>query len=152
MTAEDIRLDLLNTLHAVSIISFSGILAETSKGEFLMMAAIDRLEKTGRSESCGISNIAETLNVSSPAVSRTITSLENRGYVTRYIDRLNRRNRCVRLTERGAEIFESEKNRLSDFVGKIAERMGEDRLSELLSLSNDLLRNIEEEINLRKDE
>ena len=88
------------------------------------MGAILKLEKLHNSSNYGISNIADSLHVSSPAISRTITALENKGYAVRYIDKLNRRNTNVKLTDLGVN----------------------------LNLSNELLVNVEKEIKLRKNE
>lgn len=118
----------------------------------MVMGAILKLQKLHNSSNYGVSNIADSLHVSSPAISRTITSLENKGYVVRYIDKLNRRNTIVRLTELGVEVFESECRKISEFMNSVVERMGEEKLNELLNLSNELLVNVEKEIKSRKNE
>lgn len=134
------------------MLNFSGLLSRTSQSEFLVMGAVLKLEQLHNSSNYGISNIADSLYVSSPAISRTITSLENKGYVARYTDRLNRRNTNVKLTELGAEVFDAERARLSEFMNSVVERMGEEKLSQLLNLSNELLINVEKEIKSRKNE
>lgn len=134
------------------MLNFSGLLSRTSQSEFLVMGAVLKLEQLHNSSNYGISNIADSLHVSSPAISRTITSLENKGYVARYTDRLNRRNTNVKLTELGAEVFDAERARLSEFMNSVVERMGEEKLSQLLNLSNELLINVEKEIKSRKNE
>ena len=134
------------------MLNFSGLLSRTSQSEFLVMGAVLKLEQLHNSSNYGISNIADSLHVSSPAISRTITSLENKGYVARYTDRLNRSNTNVKLTELGAEVFDAERARLSEFMNSVVERMGEEKLSQLLNLSNELLINVEKEIKSRKNE
>ena len=114
------------------------------------MSAISKLEKIHNSANYGISNIADNLHVSSPAISRTITSLENKGYVERNIDKLNRRNTLVRLTENGSCVFQNECDRIYLFMNNVVERMGEDKLNELFILSNELLENVEKEIKSRE--
>lgn len=152
MVTSDKRLEFLTTIHSLSMLNFSGLLSRTSQSEFLVMGAVLKLEQLHNSSNYGISNIADSLHVSSPAISRTITSLENKGYVARYTDRLNRRNTNVKLTELGAEVFDAERARLSEFMNSVVERMGEEKLSQLLNLSNELLINVEKEIKSRKNE
>lgn len=114
------------------------------------MSAINKLERLHNSSNYGISNIADSLHVSSPAISRTITSLENKGYVERKIDKLNRRNTLVRLTENGMTVFENECNQIYCFMNNVVNRMGEEKLNELFLLSNELLENVEKEIKSRE--
>lgn len=112
------------------------------------MSAIERLDKP-RNKSNSISNItdiADNLHVSSPAVSRTITALENRGYVERYIDKLNRRCTGVRLTPLGEQVYEQECRQLHNFTSNVLDRMGEEKMRELISLSNELIVTVSEEI------
>ena len=114
------------------------------------MSAINKLERLYNSSNYGISNIADSLHVSSPAISRTITSLENKGYVERKIDKLNRRNTLVRLTENGMTVFENECNQIYCFMNNVVNQMGEEKLNELFLLSNELLENVEKEIKSRE--
>ena len=151
MIAYDKRLDFLTTIHSLAQLNFSVVLSQISQGEFLVMSAINKLERLHSSSNYGVSNIADSLHVSSPAISRTITALENKGYVEREIDKLNRRNTLVRLTESGTEVFENECDRIYQFMNNVVDRMGEDKLNELFLLSNELLENVEKEIKSRED-
>ena len=151
MVAYDKRLDFLTTIHSLAQLNFSVVLSQISQGEFLVMSAINKLERLHSSSNYGISNIADSLHVSSPAISRTITALENKGYVERKIDKLNRRNTLVRLTESGTEVFQNECDRIYQFMNNVVNRMGEDKLNELFLLSNELLENVEKEIKSREN-
>lgn len=151
MVAYDKRLDFLTTIHSLAQLNFSAVLSQISQAEFLVMSAINKLERLHSSSNYGISNIADSLHVSSPAISRTITALENKGYVERKIDKLNRRNTLVRLTESGTEVFQNECDRIYQFMNNVVNRMGEDKLNELFLLSNELLENVEKEIKSREN-
>lgn len=150
MVTYDKRLDFLTTIHSLAQLNFSVVLSQISQTEFLVMSAINKLERLHNSSNYGISNIADSLHVSSPAISRTITSLENKGYVERKIDKLNRRNTLVRLTENGMTVFENECNQIYCFMNNVVNRMGEEKLNELFLLSNELLENVEKEIKSRE--
>ena len=146
MVTYDKQLDFLTTIHSLAQLNFSTVLLQTSQAEFFVMSAINKLERIHNSENYSISHIADSLHVSSPAISRTITALENKGYVERHIDKLNRRNTVVRLTENGTEVFNTECDRIYHFLNNVVNRMGEDKLNELFTLSNELLENVEKEI------
>ena len=96
------------------------------------MSAVKNSENLRDSEVYGISQIAESLHVSSPAVSRTITALENKGYVERYVDKFRRRSTLVRLTPLGEEVLSGERESLLRMVGHVAERMGEEKIEQFL--------------------
>lgn len=144
-------MDILQTIHSISMFNFSAVLDEISQSEFFVMSAIDKLEKARESGSCGISGIADSLHVSSPAISRTITALEKRGFAERYIDKLNRRSTGVRLTPLGKEVYSQEFGRLSDFTNSILEKIGEDKMHRLIMLSNELIKAIDEELKVKAD-
>ena len=110
----DQRSRVINTLHSLSMLNFSSVLTHTSQSEFFVMSAIENIERMNCKNYSGIANIAESLHVSSPAISRTITSLENRGYAERYIDKENRRSTGVRLTESGKKIYEQERTSINE--------------------------------------
>ena len=148
MDTDDKRLEFLNIIHFLAQFNFSAVLSCTSQAEFLVMSAVKNSENLRDSEVYGISQIAESLHVSSPAVSRTITALENKGYVERYVDKFRRRSTLVRLTPLGEEVLSGERESLLRMVGHVAERMGEEKIEQFLSLSNELLFNIQQEIKI----
>lgn len=139
------KLHFLEAVHSMSLMNFSVVLADTSQSEFFVMAAIDSMEH-GKN---GVIGIADRLHVSSPAISRTITSLEKRGYAERYIDKGDRRSVGVRLTLLGKKIFSQECDRVSRFTDRVLGRMGEAKINELILLSDELLTTIGEELRLR---
>ncbi len=49
-------------------------------------------------------HISEQLDISKPAVSRALDSLETKGYLTRQQDEVDRRAHRIRLSEKGLEI------------------------------------------------
>ena len=150
MVTYDKRLDFLTTIHSLAQLNFSAVLSQTSQAEFLVMSAINKLERLHNSSNYRISNIADSLHVSSPAISRTIKTLENKGYVERNMDKLNTRNTLVRLTENGTAVFENECNQIYCFMNNVVNQMGEEKLNELFLLSNELLENVEKEIKSRE--
>ena len=148
MVISESRLDFLNAIHSMSLLNFSVLLSETSQTEFFVMSSIDKLEKLHNSYNSipNVAEIAENLHVSSPAVSRTITTLENKGYVERYTDKLNRRCTGVRLTPLGESVYEKEWTCLHDFTSTVLAKMGEEKVRNLISLSNELLVTVGQEM------
>ena len=146
MLTSDQQSRIIYTLHSLSMLNFSSVLKHTSQSEFFVMSAIKKHENINSKPYSGVANIAESLHVSSPAISRTITSLENRGYAERFIDKRNRRSTSVRLTESGKTIYDQECKSINAFVERVTQRMGEDKINNLISLSDELLENIKAEL------
>jgi len=146
MLTSDQRSRIVDTLHMLSMLNFSSVLKHTSQSEYFVMSSIEKIEHIDSKKYSGISNIAESLHVSSPAISRTITALENRGYVQRYTEKGGRRSTSVRLTESGKNIYEQERRSINEFVERVTQRMGEEKINNLISLSDELLDNIAKEL------
>lgn len=152
MITSEKRLNFLTTIHNVSLLNFSPVLSQVSQTEFLVMSAIKRLGGVEDVNSKGICGIAESLNVSSPAISRTVTALENRNLAERYIDKSNRRSTNVRLTSLGEAVYYTESERIHCFANSVLEKMGEDRLDELFSLCSELFTAVKEELLEKQNE
>ena len=81
-----------------------------------------------------VSEIASELDVTPPAVSRSLKSLESRGLVIRETDLLNRRNTIVRLTESGLDFLEKSRRQMDSLMDYVNKKMGEERKKQLYEL------------------
>ena len=98
-----------------------------------------------------ISSIAESLHVSSPAISRTITSLENKGYAERCVDIQNRRNTGVKLTEEGRKVYLQECENVCRVFNEVTESMGEEKITQLITLADELRISFEDALSKSKN-
>lgn len=78
-----------------------------------------------------VSEIASELDVTPPAVSRSLKSLESRGLILRETDLLNRRNTMVRLTESGLDILEKSRRQMDGLMEYVTEKIGMERRKQL---------------------
>lgn len=90
-----------------------------------------------------VSAIAAALDVTPPAVSRSLKSLESRGLVTRETNLINRRNTMVRLTEKGRELLEDSRRQMDTVMERVNEKMGEERKNQLCELLSEMTEIIE---------
>ena len=81
-------------------LKFGNMLTGVSEIEFKTMSAISRISKSGDVK---VSDIARYLELSAPAVSRTMKALEEKEYIERQTDKQDRRNTFVKLTTKGEE-------------------------------------------------
>lgn len=94
-----------------------------------------------------VSEIAAELDVTPPAVSRSLKSMESRGLIKRETNLLNRRNTMVRLTEAGREFLEASRRQMDAVMEPVSEKMGEERKIQLYELLKEMTEIIEQYVN-----
>ena len=90
------------------------------------------------------------IRVATPAVSRTLRSLEEKNYVERMVCEGDRRNVYVRVTEEGKEILNECNRILSELLKSVTEKMGEEDMNRLIGYLNKLEQTAELEIEKRR--
>lgn len=120
-------------------------------GEFGIMKTLkDFKEKYGETENIRVSALVEELEVPAPAVSRSLKSLEQKGYICRQVDIQDRRNTFVLLTDAGLALSNEIEEIMDAYANAVFERIGEES-SELLKTYMKLLIQISaDEITKRK--
>ncbi len=86
-----------------------------------------------------VSRIASIMDITPPAVSRTLRSLDEKGYIERRINVLNRRSTIVTITESGMKILSSAQDNMLGMMSFISERMGNEQVTEFNRLFGDVL-------------
>ena len=81
-----------------------------------------------------------------PGVSRVLAGLEEKGIIERRIDRSDRRNTLVFLTEDGYSKIREYKKRINKYFETVFERFGEDRVAEVIELIGELSEIAQEEL------
>lgn len=119
-----------------------------SHGEFGLMNII---YDNGSDDGITVSQIASALEVTPPAVSRTLKSLDERGLIERRINALNRRSTIVRLTEQGIGILNSAHEGMLKMVAEINRKMGEERVKEFNLLFGEILEIMSDYVNKKED-
>ena len=105
MTEKELSMEFLATAHRFKKIHMDGIFPEISKGEFWALKIIQKATLQNES-GCGVyvSTIAERLKVTPSAISRMLKGLEEKDLIERKVDKNDRRNTYVTLTEKGKKI------------------------------------------------
>lgn len=109
-----------------------------SHSEFCLLNII-----TDSADGMTVSAIAAELDVTPPAVSRSLKSLESRGLVTRETNLINRRNTMVRLTDNGRELLVNSRKQIDAVMKRVHEKMGEERKNQLCGLLSEMTEIIE---------
>lgn len=80
------------------------------------------------------SDLSAGLCASNARISALLSSLEKKNQIERNIDKSNRRNILVSITDAGRERFEKEKIEMNTVLGKAFIDMGESNTNEMLKL------------------
>jgi len=90
-----------------------------------------------------VSSIQENLHISKPAVSQTLNSLEQKGFIHRTIDPNDRRKITVTLTCEGQTALNDAKMCFDKGLDSVLEQFGEENAKSLVELINRLMDIIE---------
>lgn len=115
----------LETSHTFKKVDIRWLNLGLSESEFMMLHIVGRYDVPGsRQPGIYVSQLADLLRVSPPAVSRMLRGLEKRGLLTRETDSKNRRNTFVKLTVDGQSTREKAVYRIKDFLSRVIQRAG----------------------------
>ncbi|MDR3293376.1 MAG: MarR family transcriptional regulator [Clostridiales bacterium] len=76
------------------------------------------------------------LYITKPAISRILTSLEEKGYVEREINKRNRRKLTVTLTDKGAETLRRAEKKVDEALSEVIRRFGESETLQFIEIFN----------------
>lgn len=113
-------------------------------GEFFVMKKLEKNNLCSESP-VNVSDIHSNLHVTKPAVSQMLNSLEKKGYVSRAIDKTDRRRISVTLTAEGMKVLKAMTQYMDQTLGTTVMRFGEENTRQLISLFT-LLADISEDV------
>ena len=90
------------------------------------------------------SDLEEDFHVSKSAVSQTLGALEEKGYITRELDKINRRKRLLSLTPKGRKTVAATDKEVEAYFAGVIQRFGENDTRLLMSLFNRFAKIVEE--------
>ncbi len=122
-----------------------GLLKELSPAEFMCMKMlVTKLFQNGGNVTA--TELADSMLISGPAISKTLRNLEERGMITRTLNAKNRRTTYVNLTEQGREAYARENQTMNRFGERVMERFGKENAKAFLEQMKSLYRVIEREL------
>ena len=113
-----------------------------SKNEYFTLRCIAYMHCVdGGSQHVSISLLAKMMHVTTPAVSRTVSTLEERGILLRENDKNDRRNTFVDLTPQGKKLLENAHTEMTDFFNQMVHNMKQEDIKCLIQYLTDLYKN-----------
>lgn len=104
----------------------------------------------GKHPGCSPKELAQGLHMDSGHVTRTLSKLEQSGFLCQEINEKDRRARVLRLEEKGMEAFRISHELFSDWDKQVMDGMPDEDRARLLSLLSALVREREGEGCVRK--
>ncbi len=147
--------ELFRTFESFRKLNVSSILPNLTHGEFAILKAVsccmnESGKESDKQSEIRISDIVKHLKIPAPAVSRTMNSLEERGFIIRTVNKKDRRNISVSLTEQGADRLAEAEQILEEFQESVFGSMGTENMHRLIKYFQKLQEVMEKEIELRK--
>lgn len=109
-------------------------IVDMKKSEFIMLAMVDTA--TRKNGSVTVSQISNEMRLSNAAISKTISELEDNGYIVKSINRSDKRKIHLELTEKGKEKLAATKKEMDYFFDAVFNRFGKDNTEKLWELVN----------------
>ena len=146
-------------MHNLHKIKFWRLVPELNPSEHMLVFALCRCEagkcgelsydldiKLSAMKGVKVSDLAKAVRMTMPGVSRALAGLEEKGIIERRIDKSDRRNTLVFLTEDGYSKIREYKKRINKYFETVFERFGEDRVAEVIELIGELSEIAQEEL------
>jgi len=126
--------EMANTLAQLNRLAFQhDSFNELKRSEFIFMASLSIMNRPA-SDGIKASELSKFLQVTGPAVTHNLNTLEKAGYVKRVSDPADRRIVLVRLTKAGQQIMELANETFLDSLKGLIAFLGDKDSTELLRL------------------
>ena len=139
--------ELFKAMHQFHKLRLGDMMPNVSGADFWAMRNI--MDK-GEDGKITISELAEKTKVLPSAISRTLRGLEDKGYVERTVNKNDRRNTYVEMTDRGKEVTQEVREIMCDYGKAVLSKLDENELSQLISYLNNIYDIAQKEIEIRK--
>lgn len=150
MGKDGIEGDIPETIKLFRDMSLSRIFRGITLGEYAMLNMMQSISEKSRCGGVYVTEIAERLKTSVPAVSKTLKALEAKGLVKRETDPENRRKTFVFLTEEGLGIKKNSDKEFSLFFTRVCKKVGKEDLDQFNQLARKISAAIFDELNANK--
>lgn len=133
LSAEDYA-KLMKSVHLANNISLMAFVKGMTLAEMSLVYTVSEYARNNNGASISVAEAASTLNVSVPAVSRTLKSLEQKQFVLRRIDDNDRRSVRLSVTPDGEKLLRENILCCKRVFDRIMEQFSDDELSQVVRL------------------
>lgn len=147
---DDLFTRFFSALYQFHKLHMGDLVADITKLEGMTMSAIKHCSGEKGKEELTVSELTAKLKAKGPAVSRTLKTLEDKGYIERDVNKADRRNTYVKLTISGKQKVEEYEQIMSSFAHAVIAKIDRDDMEQMIECLNELYEASREEIADRK--
>ena len=134
---------MIKKLHSIT---FNPLIDEVNSSEYGILKIVYKMNNEQNDSFVKVSDISKRLGVSTPSVTKVLNSLEKKELIIRKIDKENRRNTLVHLTDKGICVKKQNDKTLAKFIENVYERVGRENIVQFLQLSELIYLAFDEEV------
>lgn len=147
---DDLFTRFFSALYQFHKLHMGDLVQDITKLEGMTMSAIKHCSGEKGKEELTVSELTAKLKAKGPAVSRTLKTLEDKGYIERDVNKADRRNTYVKLTISGKQKVEEYEQIMSSFAHAVIAKIDRDDMEQMIECLNELYEASREEIADRK--
>ena len=106
-----------------------------SKSELVILKVIDEIETQSAVKTVAVSDIVDKMEVSAQAISKCLKNLENKDFIERFSNRLDRRRMEVLMTSKGRKALNDILNKIDTTFKTVFEGFDRDEFEEYVRLT-----------------
>lgn len=126
-----------------------------SRGEYLVLRNLwlsnNNLSSCGKEGYIKASDLSQILELSRPSITRILNNLERRGFITRNIDKNDRRSVNIELTKAGIEAIEKANRGILNIAERLVVSLGDSDTDKLIELMDKLTQIYKEILDEKED-
>ncbi len=143
---------LLESIHRSADIDLFSAVTDLTPGELSLVHSAAVYPEKNNGELITVAQAASQLNVSAPAVSRTLKNLESKGYITRNTDPSDRRSVRISVTESGYSAVSRHISETLSILNKTLESFTDEEIKTMVQLHCKFTNNLRNTISDRKNQ
>lgn len=129
MNDYDLAEQIFSKLRNNSSSSLDDILTDFNRGE---VGVLSYLAFENNKVSAG--ELSEKLNVSTARIASILNSLENKEYINRRVDEIDKRKTLVSITQKGKKLASKAKDEVIDKIIKVIQKVGKNEINEYVKM------------------
>jgi len=149
MEPRGLERDILGAMKRFGRIQFCDIHRGFTNSEFMVMVTLECYAEQHDGEGMRAAQLAERVDASPQALSRTLRALEEKGLIERQADPSDRRHTYIRLTGQARENMRAGQQRMQHMFDQVIAQMGEEEIRTMVSLVNrmtDIMQSVQEQL------
>ena len=134
MVLDEKYTEILRMITSPKKVPIGFILNTLLPGEFIIFYTFLDYERANNGRHITVNELAEKMEVSVPAVSRSLRIMEEKEYITRVTDPSCRRNTFIVITEKGRKMFEENNKLVKKLIDAVFEELSDEEIEQAMRL------------------